>query len=223
MNITIFVDASWCPRTFAGGAGAWIKKDGWGRGYTLGDALPVKTRSSSVAELLGIHQVMKFLHEQGDLSDVQHLMLQCDNTNALAAIMRWAKFQEAATKGERDVRVKLDYAAHFRAEERDWARSVGEWTSHIRSRLVRHVKGHQEGTSTRSWVNEKCDEIAKTAMRAARRKAHDGGNMANKRVRPPATFPRMEEGISCEQPRVGLVYLQNRFLALPQVQDTPNE
>lgn len=216
MNITIFVDASWCPRTFAGGVGAWVKKEGWGRGYTLGAPLPNKTPSSSSAELLGIHQVIKFLHEQGDLRDVDWLVLQCDNTNALAAVMRWGKFQEAATKGDRDVRVKLEYATAFRGHERAWAKEVGEWTSHMRSRLVRHVRGHQEGTTTRSWVNEKCDEIAKLYMRAARRKAYDGGSVAKKRVRPPPIFPRVEESVPSQQPGTEMVFLQGRFVGIPQ-------
>lgn len=216
MNITIFVDASWCPRTFAGGAGAWVKKDGWDRGYTLGDPLPQTARSSSVAELMAIYQTIKFLHEQGDLKDVEMLMLQCDNTNALAAIMRWAKFSEATTKGPRDVKVKLEYASLFRGVEREWAKAVGEWTSHMRSRLVRHVRGHQEGTTARSWVNEKCDEIAKANMRRARREAHDGRHLANKRVRPPVEICRVEESVPNleQQPDQNLVFLQGRFSAV---------
>jgi ribonuclease HI len=183
--------------------------------------LPVKTPSSSSAELCGIHQTIKFLHEQGDLKDVEVLMLQCDNTNALAAIMRWAKFGEATTKGERDVRIKLEYATSFQPREREWAREVGEWTSHMRSRLVRHVRGHQQGTTTRSWVNEKCDEIAKDAMRRARRKAHDGSNVAKERVRKPDTFCRVEESVSSGKPNgVQVGFLQGWPLVISQDEES---
>ncbi|QWY83382.1 ribonuclease H protein [Rhizobium phage RHph_X3_2] len=220
MNMTIFVDASWCPRTLAGGVGAWVKKDGWSKGYTLGEQLE-KTTSSSCAELLGIHRTIKFLHEQGDLADVQVLMLQCDNTNALAAIMRWGGFDEAATKGD-GARVKLQYAATFRAAERAWAKGVGEWTSHMRSRLVRHVRGHQQGTTTRSWVNEKCDEIAKANMRRARREAFARTDVAQERVREPRLLRGLEAARTDQQPAVLVGFgigLASSFSQVPEGTD----
>lgn len=182
MKMTLFVDASHCPTTKAGGLGAWCKKDGWDRGYAFGGTLERICRNSTEAELLAIAQAVEFLQNHGEFDHVTYLMIQSDCLHALHGIVKYGSFDVASLKNERDASVR-EGVQQASPKYQDLAVRIDAATRKAQLRVVRHVKGHQEGRSSRSWVNEQCDALAKQHMRAARAEAYGRAGLANKRLR----------------------------------------
>lgn len=181
MKFTIFVDSSLCPTTKAGGFGVWCKKDGWERGSTFGGKLERPAKDSTDAELLGIAQAFDYINKYEEFNHVTYLMLQCDSLYALHALIKFGKFQAAAKihASDSDVARKAHEAS---PAHKELVRRIVSVVDRVPIKTVRHIKGHREGISSRSWVNERCDAIAKEHMRAARSEAYARASVASKRV-----------------------------------------
>lgn len=166
MMLTLFADASFCPRTGAAGWGSWAIKDGWQRGKFLGGPLRRPMKSSTTAELCGLASAL-WMHDRAkELDDVNIFMLQCDNITALGYIL--AKLPRTSVrqlKGARQANIipsHTDVKLHL--EALDAIREiVGD-----RQINLRHVKGHNGTNDGRSWVNTQCDEEGRRHMQARR-------------------------------------------------------
>lgn len=168
--LTLFVDSSFHPKIRVGGWGAWAKYDGWEKGYTAGGPIPstYDLRNSTDAELAGITMALQRLAANPP-GPLDHIVLQCDSLIALQLIVGALLGRSASRAHNTDAHVRSGYQAKSDLE-RLCLREIKEATASLQINCrpplwVRHVKGHLAGTTSRSWVNEKCDEIAKYYMR----------------------------------------------------------
>lgn len=150
MIVTIFADASFCHDTKAAGWGCWIKNDI--RSVTYSGVFHVSLASSAEAELCALVNATHKAVVQGHAPAGSFLVLESDCTRALDIIR--GRLAHRGSLVEKAARRKL-----FELLENNRLRFK-----------VKHVRGHQGGRNARSWVNETCDRLARTAMRSARGK-----------------------------------------------------
>jgi ribonuclease HI len=130
MRATVITDASFCPRTGAGGWAAWIRFDDKRlvkRSGAFRDLAKHSTDAEFKAAVNGV------LHAAA--GGATTVLLQSDNQQV---VQQFAQMVNAAG-------VPIPCVVK-----------------------TRHVKGHDGGHTTRSWVNEWCDREAKVHMRAMR-------------------------------------------------------
>ncbi|RQT26124.1 ribonuclease HI [Burkholderia contaminans] len=152
MLVTIIADASWDPETGAGGYGYWsVSQRGRRSG---GGALKSLARNNNVAEMMavvnGVH--MAFAHQIAMHGD--SLLAQTDCQAAILAF----EGKRLLSIDERMIVEGLN-------------RLINANQADIR---FKHVKGHTRGEVPRLWVNNHCDELAKTGMREARARVKSG-------------------------------------------------
>ena len=163
-DLTLFVDAGHCGQTNAAGFGAWVKGDER-TALTFGGPLNVTARSSNEAELCGIARACHELRHRGYLVPTDKLlMIQCDNTAALGALLKIKgttinNHAASAAVFPRQNLSDLDKLAISRIK--DFVAQTGLQL------CVRHVKGHSRGDG-RNWVNRECDRLATEGLTAAR-------------------------------------------------------
>lgn len=166
--LTLFADASFCPKTRAAGWGAWAKKDGWQFGRFSGGPMRRPFQTSNAAELCGIASALHDLDAAGALDDVSTVIIQCDNIVALGMILSHvARSRTASRKGARDVDIKPVRWARVDELSRQAITSIRR-TTQGKTIWLRHVRGHQTDESGRSWINEQCDAEAKRHMNTVR-------------------------------------------------------
>lgn len=163
--LTLFADASFCPRTLAAGWGAWVKRDGLTTGEVFGDPLKYM-ETSQMAELAAIYEALRVCQERDWLKGIRIIMVQSDCEWALQRILALCARARQSPKGHRFNRVYVNAAGPHAKICWDIAGIVGA----DRQLLLRHVKGHNGGKEGRSWVNEQCDRIARGHMNARRKK-----------------------------------------------------
>jgi ribonuclease HI len=149
-SVTIIADASWCPNTHVGGYGFWIASD---RGKQGGSgAFRTTVVSSTAAEMMALvnalHQACKCnLVQSGD-----RVLLQTDCQDAIRLFSGQApKYNERKPEEVALMKYMTDL--------------IGKAQIAV---TYRHVKGHTDGKQPRLYINNKCDEFAKRAMRRAR-------------------------------------------------------
>lgn len=167
MNMTLFADASLCPRTGAAGWGAWAKHSDWDAGRFAGDPFRRHMEHSTQAELCGIASAIWHFDRHYDAFTGLHwLIVQCDNIHALSTL-RHIGATEAKRKGARDVRLVFPRAAKLKPIEKEALDAIQNIMGDTPI-FLRHVRGHRYGDG-RSWVNTKCDEEARRHMEAMRK------------------------------------------------------
>lgn len=174
MNITVFADASFCPKTRASGWGAWAKRNDWQFGRFAGGPFRRDISDASQAELCGLASALYHFDRSGALVDVTKVMLQCDSTHALGYILANVVGSYAEKpKGEGGVAVrprihrgKTGERSPLKPIEKEALAAIRK-IAKGRTLSVRHVKGHREGDG-RNWVNEQCDAEARRHMQAMR-------------------------------------------------------
>lgn len=188
MKMTLFADASLCSETGAAGWGSWAIRDGWGRGRFQGGQIKLKDTkitASNTAETAGIALALWQHYVQGDLKDLEAIMIQCDNLTALGYIkmrLPWAVVSKA--KGIKHGGNIVPVGGQSPVVRR-MVDTIAETVQGMQVTL-RHVKGHNDPEADgRSWVNNQCDAEAKRHMKALRKelyKAQDTFNayLANK-------------------------------------------
>jgi ribonuclease HI len=149
MLVTIIADASHCPETKACGWAYWIASQRGKRGGDGYEATPIV--NSIAAEMLALlHGVL-----QGCGAGLVHpkdtLLLQ---TDCQAAIDAFEGKRKRITKEE--LKIVIDYLKLVKSLQ-----LIVEF---------RHVPGHTQGETARTWTNNKCDALAGIAMRKAQRK-----------------------------------------------------
>ncbi len=165
--ITIFADASHCPKTKAAGWGAWMK--GGGRsGHTTGGEIVAPCPQPSDAEAWALAMAVAHAYYQGWLSDPAPIMLQSDCLRILQVLLThfpqaWeSKHPEAARFGRLGAKSRLTEAEQAAIETIRFCLSATNPRI-----LLRHVRGHQSGNG-RHWVNQACDQLARAHMKVRR-------------------------------------------------------
>lgn len=151
MFVSVFADASLCPKERVAAWGAWVKSD---RGVAYeGAAFRGLYYSSGDAELHAIVNAVHLALRTAVAARGDTLLVQSDCAEALQALTG-----EAPTSVRR------------RPEMRRGLRAMRSIERRCRLKIrYRHVKGHSDDGAPRSWANDKCHEMAKTMMRRARR------------------------------------------------------
>lgn len=143
MITTLFTDASWCPKTRAGGWAAWVKSDSGT--FKRSGRLSKDVTNSYFAELMAFVNGCYFA--VSSVPDTTLLVAQTDCTT----IMHRIKEKKKLKPFEQHAYAILDN------------RLEGVRLS------VRHVKAHTSNTDPRSYINNWCDINAKLHMRSLRR------------------------------------------------------
>lgn len=146
MNVTIISDASWCPNTKAGGYGYWIACQ---RGRKAGGGvIRRRVTSSQSAEMMAVVNGVWHGLNDGYVLSGDVLLIQTDCLNAIDLFRRGA----GRTPEEREVIQFFHELLDGNALEVSF----------------RHVRGHTNGDTPRTYVNNVCDKTAKKHMRKMR-------------------------------------------------------
>lgn len=172
IQMTLFVDASFCPKTKAAGWAAWAKSDLYDRGYYFGDLVTIgEPQTSSQAELMGIAHACRVLADHNEFEKLDSVVLQCDSLDALQVI--WKNVPSANVARKKDSGRDIKWL-HYLKIAPNVATSVLLIQGVFKTIPVwlRHVKGHEKGVTGRSHVNETCDKIAKRHMNEERQRRY---------------------------------------------------
>lgn len=147
MLVTIITDASFCSETNAAGYGYWIVCE---RGRKSGGG-PVKSRvpCSMIAEMMACCNGLWIALSNGLVTRGDTVLIQTDCQPAIDLFLKTGKSYD---KNKLEV---LDYMAKI----------VQENELEVK---YRHVKGHTDGSTPRTYVNNVCDKAAKKYMRLMR-------------------------------------------------------
>lgn len=177
-TVTVFADASHCPRTKAAGWGAWAKGDGWERGQTFGGQIKATVMNAAEAEMAAMANALARLHNRGELAGLQRVMLQSDCLRVLQLILQ--AIPRAEPSNHKDgAPVEPQKLATSPMEKRG-LEIIVDVLQDCPTILLRHVRGHRPGEG-RQWVNRVCDDIAGRHMREQR--SARGGNPSPRRRR----------------------------------------
>lgn len=173
--VTIFADASHCPKTGVGGWGAWMVSKPRGS-HTAGGPMKTRFASSHDAEAAALANALVEAKVRGYLFQGAVVMLQSDCMGALGQVRR-----RIAGTTDSPIGAPGEYSAGSpvpipRRGPRGMAPAIEViWKVATELELqlvVRHVKGHQSAaavaSSGRAWVNRECDRLAGLGMAAAR-------------------------------------------------------
>lgn len=158
-NVTIITDASLDPKRKMAGWGGWARGDNR-TSVSHGGRLQHHA-NTGVLELRALANMLWTLNQTGYLLlGDRVIMLQCDNLEALCALMRatpntlHSKHVDGA-----EVRPQRRLVSGPMLEAVDVIREVAG----DRQLVVRHVRGHKPGGG-RQWVNRLCDKLARRGM-----------------------------------------------------------
>lgn len=164
--ITLFADASYSDFKNRGGWGAWAK-DSTTRVYN-GGGLFAEMRDSTTAEILGIWEGLEMCYRNRMVGPACTILVQCDNLHAVNFMpathlkgkpRRYHSPRTPRNILEHQVRVKID-----RLMQVTQCQIYG-----------RHVPGHKNDPSARTWVNNLCDKLASKGRKMAEAHAIDPG------------------------------------------------
>lgn len=160
-NLTIFADASILKTT--AGWGGWARGDN--RESILLSGPATHSKSSVIVELEALAEFIDVLKSSGYMRDTDTaVLLQSDSLGALQQLNHqlgnsWATKKPTGAKILRPRRPPPP-------ENMIFTTRIREALQHCDVVYLRHVYGHQGGKTSRSWVNEQCDQLAKQAARA---------------------------------------------------------
>ncbi len=138
MWITLYCDASY-KKGFGGTWAVWIKCDK-GRLVNSGDC-PSYVDNSISAEMYAAYEGIKQALKKWD--DVEGIQINSDCTTVCRAFWPWSKkIKNASAKFIQERTLKL----------------LKEKEILVRGK---HVKGHQKPTTTRAYINGRCDDMAR--------------------------------------------------------------
>lgn len=165
--VTVFADASHCPRTKSAGWGAWAKGDGWERGQTFGGEIRSTVLNAAEAEMAAMANALARLHNRGQLQGLRRVMLQSDCLRVLQLILQ--AIPRAEPSNHKDGAPVEPQKLAMSPMERKGVEIIIDVLADCESILLRHVRGHRPGEG-RQWVNRVCDDIARKHMREQRTK-----------------------------------------------------
>lgn len=150
MFVTVFADASFCSQTRSAGYGIWVKTEALS--FEHSGRFRSEVVNSSAAETLALANGIWAAIEKAGARPGDIIVAQSDCRHALSAFNRRFNGKLVLSPAERDAR------------DRIWA-LLDERQLMLR---VKHVKGHSDGEGARSWVNGRCDQLARSAMKRER-------------------------------------------------------
>lgn len=153
MLVTVFADASWCPMQHVAGWSAWARSE---RGRTwAGDELRLLMPQAYLAEVCAVVRGVKLALDAGVARTGDTLLVQSDCVQ-VDAVLWQRRLSEPGTDRHRVETLACDV---FR-------RLCDRFDLTCR---YRHVKGHNgRAEGRRSFLNERCDAVAKRHMKSAR-------------------------------------------------------
>lgn len=148
--VTIYTDASFCPKTKTGGWACWIKH-GEGQKIEYASHIPGECKSSLEAEMLGI---------LGGIAVVRNHVEYVRGSTVLVVV---TDCQDAidfinGTKTNYNKNKNFDLYKTL-------ARLIHEQRPAKTHLNMKKVKAHSDNDGVRSWVNNRVDEEAKRVMR----------------------------------------------------------
>lgn len=151
MLVSLFTDASFYRGADVGGWGA-VAISNRGKVYQ-GGPIPEPCRNSNDAEFYAVFYGLRMAAQHRVLRPKDEILLQCDNTHVIRCLETFC------------VRTNDEVSLHIHDKIR---KGLGEWGCKLR---IRHIKGHSETRTARTWVHDRCDSMAKagaqTALKAA--------------------------------------------------------
>lgn len=153
MLVTVFADASWCPRDGVAGWSGWARSD---RSRTWdGGELRRVMPEAYLAEVCAVVRAIKMALDRGVAQTGDTLLIQSDCLQVEAVL--WRRRLSPQGTGRRRVEdLALDAFTKLTARHQLTCR-------------YRHVKGHNgRMDGARSFLNERCDKVAKKHMATAR-------------------------------------------------------
>lgn len=153
MLVTVFADASWCPKQRVAGWSAWARSQ---RGRTwAGDELRLVMPEAYLAEVCAVVRALKMAVDAGVAQTGDTLLVQSDCLQ-VEAVLWQGRLAEAGTDRHRVETLAREL----------FLRLCDRFDLTCR---FRHVKGHNgRADGPRSFLNERCDAVAKRHMRRAR-------------------------------------------------------
>ena len=166
MKATIITDASLCGQTGASGWAAWAKSYTSPVSQSWSGALKASPNNSGEAELYAIANGLHVAVKSGMLDGISDIMIQSDATIALGWIVRLVPCATISAHKN---------SSPLSIPKINPTQNVSAAIAHIRNICdmlnvkitLRHVRGHTAGNG-RHWVNRKCDQLAKAAMKTER-------------------------------------------------------
>ena len=159
MLVTVFSDASWCPRTKVGGWGAWAKSERVQWGVQFSGAFRRLVNGSNEAEIMAAACALASTVRSEIAAAGDTILFEIDNAHALRLVTPDAptglRPRTALEKEAIEVLLELK-------------------TRHGLIFRTRQVKGHSgRERRDRFGVNELCDRLARKHMLEARQRAYD--------------------------------------------------
>jgi ribonuclease HI len=155
LTITINTDASFHPKHKVGAFAFWIVWDG-GRMVQSG---PLRNVQSSLdAELQAIGNAL-YAVLKSEIIGIKHIYVNTDCKFGIEAINKKRKVWEAP-----ETVPKIRSIIQKLKGKNRWSMEMAKGTRFKDFISFRYVKAHTTGSSPRSWVNNKMDEMAKAAL-----------------------------------------------------------
>lgn len=162
-TLTVFTDASLFNKDCVAGWGGWARNDTSPKVFD-GGPLPY-SKHTDVLEAWAMALFLQKLKDTGYFADDKSIILQADNINMLGALL-WALPNGHAAK-PRDGGVKVTKnSVNDKSEMAVPVQLICDMLKDADVVYLRHVRGHQKGSTTRSYVNEECDKLAKKFAQA---------------------------------------------------------
>jgi ribonuclease HI len=159
MLVTVFSDASWCPRTRVGGWGAWAKSERVQWGVQFSGAFRRLAYSSNEAEIMAAACALASTLRSEVAAEGDTILFEIDNEHALRLVTHDAPTGLRARSDLEKEAIEVLLELKVR---------------HALTFKTRHVKGHSgRERRDRFGVNELCDRLAKKHMLEARQRADD--------------------------------------------------
>jgi ribonuclease HI len=155
-TVTVFSDASVYHNHKVAGWAGYVRGDDRKPKWFQGPA--VFSPDVTSVELEALAQSVQLAMDAGYITkNDTHILLQSDSLHGLEMIWRSLPNTWPAGKGDAKLGSK-------RPAKKDHTPHIQKLFRLLRNRQVvylKHVRGHQQGIHSRSWVNEECDQRAK--------------------------------------------------------------
>ena len=168
--LTIIADASYHRQHHTAGWGAWMKGVRTPGAVTMGGQIKELLERSSEAEMRALSNALHVASTRGYIEVKDVVMVQSDCTDALGWIL-WGLPLARHSQNGSGAPVTRPRKGGRAKDSKGLAAFLDVCQALDLRIVVRHVRGHEDGVTSRSAVNELCDRIAKHHQ-AERLKGH---------------------------------------------------
>jgi ribonuclease HI len=227
--LTIFADASFHRQHGTAGWGAWMKGARTPSGEPMGGQIKERLLSANEAEMRALANALAIAVRRSYLERGEVVMVQSDCATVLSWILGLCP---GATHSQHADGAVIPPARRGGVRILAGSKGLAVFISLVNSFelkiIVRHVRGHQKGASSRSAVNELCDRIAKrhqaerlktykeeTKDAPALRRDYEGAGRQDPRgdqIHPEGSGRRADSDLRAEERLAGDVHLERRHV-----------